>query len=72
MNSLEIADHFNIPLVINSYARGQVAMMHDAEKARELNPPPGLLERLAEEVDLDWDVIEEFKTTAVGSEEENV
>jgi tRNA(Ile)-lysidine synthase TilS/MesJ len=34
LNGLELADHFNIPLVINGYSKGQAAMMHDKEKAR--------------------------------------
>jgi len=34
LNGLEIANHFNIPLVINGYSKGQTAMMHDQEKAR--------------------------------------
>jgi len=29
LNGLELASHFNIPLVINSYSKGQAAMMHD-------------------------------------------
>lgn len=33
LNGLEIADHFNIPLVINGYSKGQIAMMHDRDKA---------------------------------------
>lgn len=33
LNGLEIADHFNIPLVINGYSKGQIAMMQDREKA---------------------------------------
>ncbi len=36
LNGLELADHFNIPLVLNGYSKGQAAMMHDKEKAREL------------------------------------
>ena len=35
LNGLELADHFNIPLVVNGYSKGQAAMMHDKEKARE-------------------------------------
>ena len=35
LNGLELADHFNIPLVVNGYSKGQAAMMHDIEKARE-------------------------------------
>lgn len=36
LNGLELADHFNIPLVVNGYSKGQAAMMHDKEKSREL------------------------------------
>jgi hypothetical protein len=35
LNGLEIADNFNIPLVMNGYSKGQAAMMHDTEKARD-------------------------------------
>jgi hypothetical protein len=35
LNGLELAAHFNIPLVINGYSKGQAAMMHDKEKARD-------------------------------------
>jgi hypothetical protein len=35
LNGLEIADNFNIPLVINGYSKGQTAMMHDMEKATD-------------------------------------
>ena len=35
LNGLELADHFNIPLVINGYSKGQAAMMHDKEKAQD-------------------------------------
>lgn len=35
LNGLEIADNFNIPLVINGYSKGQAAMMHDKEKAQD-------------------------------------
>ncbi|MCP5102107.1 MAG: hypothetical protein GY950_01945 [bacterium] len=35
LNGLEIADNFNIPLVINGYSKGQTAMMHDTEKSRD-------------------------------------
>lgn len=35
LNGLEIADNFNIPLVVNGYSKGQAAMMHDAEKSRD-------------------------------------
>ncbi|MCU0287264.1 MAG: hypothetical protein MUF15_12830 [Acidobacteria bacterium] len=34
LNGLEIAGHFDIPLVVNGYSKGQAAMMHDSEKAR--------------------------------------
>jgi hypothetical protein len=33
LNGLELADRFDIPLVINGYSKGQVAMMHDLDKA---------------------------------------
>lgn len=33
-NALELADRFNIALVVNGYSKGQVAMMHDQEKGR--------------------------------------
>lgn len=33
LNGLEIADSFNIPLVVNGYSKGQVAMMHNKTKA---------------------------------------
>lgn len=36
LNGLELAHQFDIPLVINGYSKGQAAMMHDKEKAREL------------------------------------
>jgi hypothetical protein len=36
LNGLEIADNFDIPLVVNGYSKGQAAMMHDKDKAREL------------------------------------
>ncbi|MCI0470830.1 MAG: hypothetical protein L0Y73_04155 [Candidatus Aminicenantes bacterium] len=35
LNGLELADRFNIPLVINGYSKGQAAMMHDKEKAQD-------------------------------------
>ena len=35
LNGLEIADNFNIPLVINGYSKGQAAMMHDMDKATD-------------------------------------
>lgn len=35
LNGLELADNFNIPLVINGYSKGQAAMMHDKEKAQD-------------------------------------
>jgi len=35
LNGLEIADNFNIPLVVNGYSKGQAAMMHDEEKSRD-------------------------------------
>lgn len=35
LNGLEIADSFNIPLVINGYSKGQAAMMHDKDKAQD-------------------------------------
>lgn len=35
LNGIELADKFNIPLVINGYSKGQAAMMHDKEKARD-------------------------------------
>jgi hypothetical protein len=35
LNGLEIADNFNIPLVINGYSKGQAAMMHDLEKSQD-------------------------------------
>jgi len=34
LNGLELADNFNIPLVINGYSKGQAAMMHDKDKAQ--------------------------------------
>lgn len=34
LNGLEIADYFNIQLVVNGYSKGQTAMMHDIEKSR--------------------------------------
>lgn len=34
LNGLEIADQFNIQLVVNGYSKGQTAMMHDIEKSR--------------------------------------
>lgn len=34
LNGLEIADSFDIPLVINGYSKGQAAMMHDKKKAQ--------------------------------------
>ena len=35
LSSLEIADNFGIPLVINGYSKGQAAMMHDKNKAQD-------------------------------------
>lgn len=35
LNGLEIADKFNVPLVVNGYSKGQAAMMHDKEKAQD-------------------------------------
>lgn len=35
LNGLELADSFNIPLVVNGYSKGQAAMMYDREKAQE-------------------------------------
>lgn len=35
LNGLEIADNFNIPLVVNGYSKGQTAMMHDDDKSRD-------------------------------------
>ncbi len=35
LNGLELADHFDIPLVINGYSKGQAAMMHDDYKAHQ-------------------------------------
>lgn len=34
VNALEVADKFNIPLVINGYSKGQAAMMDDKDYAR--------------------------------------
>jgi len=35
LNGLELADNFDIPLVINGYSKGQAAMMHDKDKAQD-------------------------------------
>ncbi|MCI0470429.1 MAG: hypothetical protein L0Y73_02095, partial [Candidatus Aminicenantes bacterium] len=35
LNGLELADNFDIPLVINGYSKGQAAMMHDKEKSQD-------------------------------------
>lgn len=35
LNGLELAEHFDIPLVINGYSKGQTAMMHDNYKAHQ-------------------------------------
>lgn len=36
LNGLQLADQFNIPLVVNGYSKGQAEMMHDTERSREL------------------------------------
>jgi hypothetical protein len=36
LNGLQLADQFNIPLVVNGYSKGQAEMMYDTERAREL------------------------------------
>jgi hypothetical protein len=35
LNGLELADRFDIPLVVNGYSKGQAAMMHDIGKAAD-------------------------------------
>jgi len=35
LSSLEIADYFQVPLVVNGYSKGQAAMMHDKDKAQD-------------------------------------
>jgi hypothetical protein len=34
LNGLEIAERFDIPLVVNGYSKGQTAMMHDKDKSQ--------------------------------------
>jgi len=52
LNGLEIADHFNIPLVMNGYSKGQIAMMHDRDKAVDWYGK--MIDRIMEVGDMDF------------------